>query len=241
MLKITIVTVCYNAAETIEKTIESVISQDYMDIEYLIIDGKSTDGTIEILRNYKEISYIRIISEKDSGLYNAMNKGIKMATGEYILFLNSGDYFCDNKVLSDISQEFKADIVYGNVIRQKSDGNILERYPGKYRVMWLLLQGKMMSHQVMFTKTDIMRNYGFDESFRITADYNFLVRAKKNGCTMHYVDRNVSVVENVEGLSSQNQNLDRMREEDDRSLRKFYPIWYYILKPIKYVARKISL
>lgn len=240
MLKITIVTVCYNAAETIEKTIESVISQDYKDIEYLIIDGKSTDGTLDILSNYKEISYIRIISEKDSGLYNAMNKGIKMATGEYILFLNSGDYFCDNKVLSDISQELKADIVYGNVIRQKSDGNILERYPSKYRVMWLLLQGKMMSHQVMFTKTDIMRIYGFDESFRITADYNFLVRAKKNGCSMHYVDRNVSVVENVEGLSSQSKNFDIMRAEDDRSLKEYFPFWYYILKPVKYVARKIS-
>lgn len=238
-MKITIVTVCYNAEKTIEKTIESVISQDYEDVEYLIIDGKSTDGTLEIIERYKDISYIRILSEKDSGLYNAMNKGTKMATGEYILFLNSGDCFCDSQVLRDISSELETDIVYGNVIRRKYEGEILEKYPGKYRVMWLLLQGKMMSHQVIFTKTEIMKKYGFDEDYKITADYNFLVRAKKKGCSMHYVDRNVSVVENIEGISSQNDNVDIMRAEDDRSLREYFPIWYYILKPVKYVERRV--
>lgn len=240
MLRITIVTVCYNAEETIEKTINSVISQDYGDVEYLIIDGESTDGTLKIIDQYKSISYIHVMSGKDSGLYNAMNKGISIATGDYVLFLNSGDYFCDDRVLSDILPELRADIVYGNVIRRKYEGDILEKYYGKNRVMWLLLQGRMISHQVMFTKTEIMRKYGFDESFRITADYNFLVKAKKDKCSMHYVDRNISVVENMEGLSSRISNLNSMREEDDRSLRQCFPVWYWILKPIKFVVRKIN-
>lgn len=237
-MKITIVTVCYNAEDTIEKTIKSVISQDYKDIEYLIVDGKSNDRTLEIISKYQYVPYMTVVSESDSGLYNAMNKATDIAKGDYILFLNSGDVFCDDKVLSDIVTELYSDIVYGNVIRQKEEGDILEKYSGKYRVMWLLLQGKMMSHQVMFTRTEIMKKYGFDESFQITADYNFLVRAKKDKCSMHYVDRNISVVENVEGISSQVSNLDCMREEDDRSLKEQFPFWYYVLKPVKYVARK---
>lgn len=238
-MKITIVTVCYNAEETIEKTIQSVISQDYKEIEYLIIDGKSTDKTLEIIEKYRNIPYMHITSEGDSGLYNAMNKGICKATGDYILFLNSGDYFCDDTVLSDIETELQDDIVYGNVIRCKEEGIVLEKYPGKYRVFWLLLQGKMISHQVMFTKTEVMKKYGFDEDYKITADYNFLAKAKKKGYTMHYVDRNVSVVENIEGLSSQEENLWIMRKEDDITLREYYPFFYYLLKPIKYIVRKM--
>lgn len=238
-MKITIVTVCYNAEETIEKTIQSVISQDYKEVEYLIIDGKSTDKTLEIVAKYRDIPYMHVTSERDSGLYNAMNKGICMATGEYILFLNSGDYFCDNTVLSDISGELQSDIVYGNVIRRKEEGEVLEKYPGRYRVFWLLLQGRMVSHQVIFTKTEVMKKCGFDENFKITADYNFLVKAKKNGCTMHYVNRNVSVVENVEGVSSLKENLEIMRKEDDISLREYYPLFYYLLKPIKFIVRRI--
>ena len=240
-LKITIVTVCYNAEKTIERTIESVISQNYPNIEYLIIDGKSTDATMDIVRKYETIPYIRIVSEKDNGLYHAMNKGANMATGDYILFLNSGDYLCDDNVIKEISTELSADIIYGNVIRQKQDGDVLEKYPGKYKVMWLLLQGRMVSHQVIFTKTAIMRQLGFDESYKITADYNFLLRAKKEHCSMHYVDRNVSVVENVEGISSQRENLDLMRKEDDRSLKECFPFWYYVLKPVKYLARRYGI
>lgn len=236
-MKITIVTVCYNAEKTIEKTIESVISQDYKDFEYLIVDGKSKDRTVEIISQYQHIPNVSVISETDSGLYDAMNKSTRIANGDYILFLNSGDFFCDDRVLSDIAGELNADIVYGNVIRQKEHGDVLEKYPGKYRVMWLLLQGKMISHQVMFTRTEIMKKYGFDESFKITADYNFLIKAKKDRCSMHYVNRNISVVDNIGGISSQSSNMRCMREEDDRSLKEYFPFWYYILKPVKHVAR----
>lgn len=237
---ITIVTVCFNSEDTIEETMQSVMKQTYSDKEYLIIDGSSTDQTMNIVGKYKDCDYLRVVSEPDRGLYDAMNKSLRLAKGDYIIFLNSGDVFCDEKVLEDMAPQMTADIVYGNVIRRKHTGDVVEKYPGKYKLFWLLLQGKMVSHQVLFTQIDIMRKYGFDESYKITADFNFLVRAVHDKCSQRYVDRNVSVVENREGISARPENLDIMRAEDDRSLKVYFPLWYYFFKPVKYVARKVK-
>lgn len=237
---ITVVTVCYNSEDTIEETMQSVLCQTYADKEYLIIDGDSSDRTMEIVRKYDAYDCIRAISEPDGGLYDAMNKSLGMAKGDYIIFLNSGDVFCDENVLQDISTHLTEDIVYGNVIRRKHNGDIVEKYPGKHKLFWLLLQGKMVSHQVLFTKTDIMRKYGFDESYKITADFNFLVRAVHDKCTLRYVDHNVSIMENREGISARPENLNIMRAEDDRSIKEYFPFWYYVLKPVKYVARRLK-
>ena len=237
---ITIVTVCFNVEDTIEETMQSVMGQTYSDKEYIIIDGSSTDQTMNIIGKYSDCDYLRVVSEPDNGLYDAMNKSLCLAKGDYVIFLNSGDVFCDEKVLEDMAPHLTADIVYGNVIRKKHTGYVVEKYPGKYKLFWLLLQGKMVSHQVLFTKTDIMRKYGFDESYKITADFNFLVRAVQDKCSQCYVDRNVSVMENREGISARPENLDIMRAEDDRSLKEYFPIWYYVLKPVKFVARKLK-
>lgn len=238
---ITVVTVCYNSEETIEETIKSVLGQTYEEKEYLIIDGNSSDGTMDIVRKYECNECMRVISESDNGLYDAMNKSLGMAKGEYIIFLNSGDVFCDENVLKDMASHLTEDIVYGNVIRRKHGGDIVEKYPGKHKLFWLLLQGKMVSHQVLFTKTEIMRNYGFDESYKITADFNFLVRAVHDKCSLHYVDRNVSIMENREGISARPENLNIMQTEDDRSIKEYFPFWYYVLKPVKYVARRYGI
>ena len=235
---ITIVTVCFNVEDTIEETMQSVMGQTYSDKEYLIIDGSSTDQTMNIIGKYSDCDYLRVVSEPDNGLYDAMNKSLCLAKGDYVIFLNSGDVFCDEKVLEDMASHLTADIVYGNVIRRKHTGDVVEKYPGKYKLFWLLLQGKMVSHQVLFTKTDIMQKYGFDESYKITADFNFLVRAVHDKCSQRYVDRNVSVMENREGISARPENINIMRAEDDRSLKDYFPFWYYVLKPVKYVARK---
>lgn len=235
---ITVVTVCYNSEDTIEETMQSVLCQTYADKEYLIIDGNSSDRTMDIVRKYDTCDCIRAISEPDSGLYDAMNKSLGMAKGDYVIFLNSGDVFCDKNVLQDMSAHLTEDIVYGNVIRRKHNGDIVEKYPGKHKLFWLLLQGKMVSHQVLFTKTDVMRKYGFDESYKITADFNFLVRAVHDKCTLRYVDRNVSIMENREGISARPENLNIMRAEDDRSIKEYFPFLYYVLKPVKAFARK---
>ena len=236
-MKITVVTVCYQAENTIEETIQSVLAQEYQDMEYLIIDGKSTDRTMDIVRQYADDARMRVISEKDTGLYNAMNKGSREAQGDYIIFLNSGDIFADRNVLADMAPHLIKDIVFGNVVRRFKNREVLEKYPGKQVVLWLLLQGKMMSHQVIFTKTTVMRRYGFDETYKITADYDFLVRARRDKCSMQYIDRTVSIVENCEGISSVPANLEQMRKEDDRSLKRNFPGYYYLLKPVKEFAR----
>lgn len=236
---ITVVTVCFNSEDTIEETMQSVLCQTYQDKEYLIIDGNSSDHTMEIVRKYNDCDFLRVISEPDRGLYDAMNKSLDMAKGNYIIFLNSGDVFCDENVLRDMATYLTEDIVYGNVIRRKHSGDVVEKYPGKHKLFWLLLQGKMVSHQVLFTKLEIMRRYGFDESYKITADFNFLVRSVHDKCSLRYVDRNVSIMENREGISARPENLDIMRAEDDRSLREYFPGWYYVLKPVKYVVRKL--
>lgn len=239
-MKITVVTVCYQAENTIEETIQSVLAQEYQDMEYLIIDGKSTDRTMDIVRQYADDARMRVISEKDTGLYNAMNKGSREAQGDYIIFLNSGDIFADRNVLADMAPHLIKDIVFGNVVRRFKNREVLEKYPGKQVVLWLLLQGKMMSHQVIFTKTTVMRRYGFDETYKITADYDFLVRARRDKCSMQYIDRTVSIVENCEGISSVPANLEQMRKEDDRSLKRNFPGYYYLLKPIKAFARVLK-
>jgi glycosyltransferase involved in cell wall biosynthesis len=112
--KLSIITVCRNIKDTIQRTCESIINQTWQDFEWIVVDGGSTDGTVEILKRYKDRIDI-LISEPDNGIYNAMNKGIKIATGEYLNFMNGGDSFYDNGVLEKVfkNKEYSADILYG--------------------------------------------------------------------------------------------------------------------------------
>lgn len=237
--KITVVTVCLNAADTIAATIESVLGQTYENMEYLIMDGISTDGTQEIIHQYEGDARVRAVFEHDSGLYNAMNRGLDLCSGRYILYMNSGDLFYDEKVIEDMVPHLNADLVYGNTLRRKSCGEQVEKYYGKYKLMWLLLSGRMMSHQSLFTRTDVMKKFRFDEQYRISADYDFVVRAKKSGCSIKYVDRTVSIMDNMEGISAQIENYEIMRMEDDRSLRKNYTCIYYLIKIPKELVRSV--
>ncbi len=231
MKKISVVTVCYNCEDTIEKTILSAIKQTYSTIEYIIIDGASSDGTVDIVKTYSKDERIIFISEPDDGLYDAMNKAIDMASGDYIIFMNSGDIFASETVLSDIVEflDGKNELVYGNVIRMKHGGRILEKYGNRYTPMFLLLQGKMICHQSIFTRCDLMKEYGFNTDFSITADYDFLTRAIHDRRKMQYVDITVSIVDNEEGISSSVTNMDIMRQQDDKSLKENFPMWYYAM------------
>lgn len=238
-VKVTVVTVCYNAQDTIADTIESVVSQTYVNMEYIIVDGASTDKTVPIISGYIEKgSGIKLISERDSGLYDAMNKGANFATGDYIVYMNSGDRFVDKDVIADMSESLSGDITYGNVIRVKEQGNNTEKYDN-FNVKWELLKGRMICHQAMFIKSDLMRQYGYDCSFKITADFNFLCRCVRDKRKLNYVDRDIVVMDNICGISSDSANLDTMRAEDDRSIRACFPVWYEILRPAKYIKRKI--
>lgn len=240
-MKITVVTVCYNSEGTIKKTIESVLEQTYAEIEYIIIDGASTDSTLSFISEYKCDDRLIVISEPDEGLYDAMNKAADIATGEYIIYMNSGDVFADQQVLRDVSIYLDGhnDIVYGNTLRVKDKGVVLDKYYTAMAPKLLIIQGKMMCHQSMFIRSDIMRKYRYDTSFSITADYDFLVRAIHDKLKFRHADVTVCRIDNIFGISSDVSNMDIMRKQDDISLKTNFPLWYHALRIPKEMVRMI--
>lgn len=240
-MKITVATVCYNSADTIKKTMDSVLGQSYGDLEYIIVDGASTDETMSYVREYQKKYDIVVISEPDKGLYDAMNKAADMATGKYILYMNSGDIFASDTAVEKMVPflEDRPELAYGNVIRCKRRGEVLETYHGSNIAMRLVLMGRMMCHQSIFTRTDIMKQYRFNLDFSITADYDFIVRLLHDKKRLKYVDVTVSKVDSVEGISSSVSNMDKMRQQDDASLRANFPILYYLVTPPKAVIRAV--
>lgn len=178
--KITIVTVTYNAEKYLEQTIKSVISQDYPNIEYIIIDGASTDGTIDIIKKYeKYIDYW--ISEHDSGIYDAMNKGIDVATGEWINFMNAGDIFSSQDILGEIATNLsdKIDVLYGGVNLLDKNFNIYGySAPKKMDTIW---ENSYCNHQTLFVKTDVMQRYKFNLTYKMASDRDLMMNLFLNG------------------------------------------------------------
>lgn len=181
MCKISVITVCFNAETTIENTILSVLNQSYTNFEYIIIDGKSTDNTMDIIFKYKKrVSDSRInmvvISEKDNGIYNAMNKSIPLTKGEWLLFLNADDYFCDSDVLTHIAPELDLnlyDVVYGDTIFNKS--NSMYKYD-ESKPINEIMEHMICSHQSIFTSKRVLSKFLFDEKYEIVADYNLFIK-----------------------------------------------------------------
>lgn len=169
--KISIITVSYNAADVIEKTILSVINQTYIDIEYIIIDGGSTDGTVDIIKKYENrISYW--VSEPDKGIYNAMNKGVSKAAGLYCNFMNAGDYFYNNNVLKDIFHQNRTeDILTGITITSSNKG--IPVTEDKISLFYFYKTG--LGHQASFIKTELLREFPYDENLKIVADSKFFI------------------------------------------------------------------
>lgn len=199
-MKISVITVCYNAAETIEKTIQSVLGQTYRDIEYIIIDGGSTDGTIDVIRKYADkIAYWT--SEPDKGIYDAMNKGIRVATGEWINFMNSGDYFSSDAVVENIFQKNSyagVDVVYGNTWMKYAKGISF----AKVKKIDYMQKGMPFCHQSSFVRRDAIGQ--FDTNYRIAADYHFFYMSylEKGTGTFRYIDMPVAVFDARDGVSA---------------------------------------
>ncbi len=178
-MKISIITVCYNSSNTIEKTILSVANQTYHDIEYIIIDGSSSDGTLEILKKYSNLITIWI-SEPDKGLYDAMNKGIIMATGDLVGILNSDDTFKSNTVLEELAQFHSSNVIdasIGDIIQHNDKNEIIRLYSSKNWSPTKLSIGFMPPHPSIFFKRDLFDKYGlYNLSFKIGADYELITR-----------------------------------------------------------------
>ena len=178
--KVTVVTVCYNGVNIIEKTILSVINQTYSNIEYIIIDGDSKDGTQDIIRKYSDrISYF--ISEPDKGIFDAMNKGLNVATGDYINFMNAGDLFFDSHVLTTLFAEktYNENVGFIFGLSVTPDG-IVHKYvpfmenPNRYK-------GMGICHQSLFVKTELAQKYKFSLRYPVSADYGMIYSIYKDG------------------------------------------------------------
>ncbi len=174
-MKVSVITVCYNAEKDIEKTLLSVIKQSYKDFEYIIVDGKSSDRTMEIVNRYSE-RITHIISEPDTGIYNAMNKGVRLATGEYCIFMNAGDTFAGAEVLRQVSGYLsgKYDVLVGREISIR-DGRIVGYiYPPK-QITVMHFYRSSLSHQSSFIRRDALLKQPYDESLRLVSDWKFWI------------------------------------------------------------------
>jgi len=184
-LKISIITVCYNSATTLEGAIKSVLAQNYIDIEHIVIDGGSTDGTACILKKYAG-RVAKIVSEPDEGIYDAMNKGINLATGDAIGVLNSDDFYASNDVIENLVKSFSsdADMVIGDVVfvDRVNVQKRLRYVSGLTFSPWLLRFGWMPPHPATFIRKNIYDTFGhYKSDFAIAADYDFCVRTLMSG------------------------------------------------------------
>lgn len=178
-MKISVITVCYNSSQTIEKTILSVKNQTYKNIEYIIVDGNSQDGTVAIIKKHSDV-VSKWISESDKGLYDAMNKGIIMASGDLIGILNADDVFNNQFVIEEIASfHDKNDIdgSVGNIVQHKENGKILRHYSSNHWKPEKLRIGFMPPHPSIFLKRDLFSRFGlYNLDFKIAADYEMITR-----------------------------------------------------------------
>lgn len=222
-VKISVVTITYNALPWLERTIRSVLAQKDSEVEYLIIDGGSGDGTVELIRRY-ESCLARWISEPDKGLYDAMNKGLRLATGDYIVFLNAGDTFRDENCLSGISkiavENALPDILYGETDLVDADGKYLgpRRLKAPEHLSWRSFRmGMLVCHQAFIVKRDKAPEY--DLSYRFSADYDWCIRCMKLAGSI--VNTHLRLVNYLyEGLSTQNRKISL--KERYRIMEKYY-------------------
>ena len=224
--KISIITVVWNNATTIKDAIDSVLSQTYKNIEYIVVDGASTDGTVEIVQSYGD-KITKFVSEKDKGIYDGLNKGISLATGDVIAFLHSDDLYESDNVVQMIAREFEADGsldgVYGDLIYTYKDdtSKVLRYWRSKDFDASLLAHGWMPAHPTLFLKRDIYERFGgFDLDFKIAADYDFMLRVLKSGIKVKYLP-SVLYKMRVGGESNKSlKNIVRKSMEDLKALRK---------------------
>jgi glycosyltransferase involved in cell wall biosynthesis len=178
-VKISIITICFNSSKTIEKTFQSIKNQSYQNLEYIVVDGGSSDDTLKIIKNYSSC-ISNYISESDKGLYDAMNKGISMATGDIIGVLNSDDIFVDNYVLEKVAKfhtKNSIDASVGNITQFNKNDKVIRKYSSKSWTPENLKIGFMPPHPSIFFKRDLFENYGkYRLDFISGADYELIIR-----------------------------------------------------------------
>lgn len=192
MNKVSIVTIVKNDSAGLEKTVKSVTAQTFQDYEFIIIDGASNDGTPDVINTFKQ-HFRKVISEPDNGIYDAMNKGIASASGEYIIFMNAGDVFASPEVLELVFSSVKGrpDVIYGDyLVDYGYTTRLLHGIPAEK--IW---QGMLTSHQSTLVRTELMRSYPFDLNLKIGADFGTLYKLAVKGCRFLYTPVTIAVIE----------------------------------------------
>jgi len=235
-MKLSIITVNYNDAQGLERTIKSVISQSYRDFEFIVIDGGSSDGSQNIIQKYeRHIDYW--VSEPDGGIYQGMNKGLRQAKGDYVNFMNSGDSFHSTDVLERIfSLDADADIITGTHVGSPHP-NV-----GKDGISLYTLCTGAVDHQASFIKRNVALRHPYDEKYKIVSDWKFFIEALViDNCSFFYID---TIVVDVDMTGISNTSLDLNRREREAVLKELFPerilTDYHLLMSIHPDILKIS-
>ncbi|MEW5967869.1 MAG: glycosyltransferase family 2 protein [Pseudomonadota bacterium] len=192
-MKFSIVTVCWNSAAVLPRARDSLLAQTYRDYEWVVVDGASSDSTMEIVRGFDAAPVVSV-SEPDKGIYDAMNKGVRMASGEYVFFLNSDDALHDPVVLADVAKQLAAaprtDLLYGNVTYEYPDRRMLRTFS---HIDARTLPFEDLCHQAVFARRALFDSVGgFDTRFRLNADYDWLIRVFRSGARTRWIDRRIA-------------------------------------------------
>ena len=219
-MRLTIITINRNNAKGLGSTLQSVASQTYKEFEYIVIDGASTDGSVEVIKKYEsEFAHIRWVSEPDLGIYNAMNKGIRMASGEYIQILNSADCLAapdvTKRMLAALEKSGNPSMLYGNMVKCFHDGRQLvdKSFSGQEITMLGMFLGTL-NHNSAYIRRDLFERYGYyDEHLRIVSDWKWYLQAIiLGGEKPRYVDIDVTLFD-MTGISETNKDLDEAERE----------------------------
>lgn len=240
--KISIITVVYNGESLIERTIKSVLEQTYTNIEYIIVDGLSTDSTLTIVEKYGS-TIAKIISEKDKGIYDAMNKGLKIATGDYVLFLNAGDELYTKVTLSKVFENTtNADVYYGNTAITNESGQQLadRRLTPPLQLTWKSLKyGMCVSHQSFIAKRVLCDSYNLD--YQISSDIDWVINVLKRSDKI--INTQIYISKFLEGGTS-NKNQTKALVERFKIMVKHYgffqTVWNHLFIMLRYPIHKLT-
>ncbi len=252
-LKITIVTVCYNSEKYIKDAIESVLNQHYNNIEYIVVDGGSKDKTVDIIKSYSN-RITKFISEKDKGIYDAMNKGLKMASGDYVGILNSDDFYIHNKVIETVVNELKqkktdslfADLIY---VANTNPAQQIRYWKSKPFKKNSFKKGWHPPHPTFFVKNTIYKKFGyFNLDFKLSADFELMLRfLERHGISTCYLSQPLikmrlggATNKNLRNIISQNIECYRTFKVNNIDVSIFYPLYRLLPKLTQYFKKDIG-
>ena len=248
-MKISVITTTYNSAKTLRDTFDSVLGQNYNNLDYIVVDGGSTDGTIEIIKEYEVLfdGRMRWMSEKDKGIYDAMNKGILMSSGDVVGILNSDDLFTSGDILNTIAKLFSSsqaigiDAIYGDIHFVKpSNLSICVRYYSSRQFRpWLMRFGYMPAHPSFYVRRNVYEKYGlYSLEYKLASDYDMMVRLFcKYHIKAHYISKDFVTMRTGGASTSSFAHRMLLTKEDSRACLKYGIYSNFVMCSIKYFTK----